>query len=396
MNIPTYQTIAGQKYLEGSLGKADRRLRIANTTVDECREYALFLEGLGYVKHSEKCISAGSEYAYNVNLFYCYQNGETCIFVFWDASIHTVFVTAEPMQALPSVERPTLSSGDTLAPTITQVSLKMGGMSYVVRLCDGSFVCIDGGRCCAEDVDALYALLCALSAGKKPDVALWLFTHPHDDHITLAAAFLEKYREKVDVRAFAYQFADHGKTPLTMEDASPILNDIDRLEKAIGAYENATVYTLHTGQSYYLKGVEIEVLWSLDNTYPSQYFSLNNTCSALRFKFDNGKTVIFPADCMHEECRQIMHTYGDYLKSDILQVTHHGLIGGDKGLYQQIDPEICLWSSKEERFLGRNSKSRYQWCLGEGGCDYNAYLRDDSIRQRRHFPMGKTITIEIR
>ncbi|MBQ7879168.1 MAG: hypothetical protein IJ317_00820, partial [Clostridia bacterium] len=106
-------------------------------------------------------------------------------------------------------------------------------------------------------------------------------------------------------------------------------------------------------------------------------------------------TFIALGDCMSDNCRDMAHTYGDYLKSDILQVTHHGLIGGDRFLYEKIDAEICLWASNEERFLG-TAKMAYQWCLGEGGCSYNAYLRDESVKKRTHYHAGKTITIEIR
>ena len=76
-----------------------------------------------------------------------------------------------------------------------------------------------------------------------------------------------------------------------------------------------------------------------------------------------------------------------------MQVAHHGLVGGDKELYQLVDPKICFWPTTEERFLGLKPNQRYQWCLGEGGCDYNAYLRDKTIRDRTHYPASKTITI---
>ena len=39
MNIPKYQTIAGQSYPSGSFGKNDLRFRIQNTMIEECREY---------------------------------------------------------------------------------------------------------------------------------------------------------------------------------------------------------------------------------------------------------------------------------------------------------------------------------------------------------------------
>lgn len=395
MNIPKYKTIAGQSYPSGSLGRNDLRLRIQNTTEDECREYARLLEKEGFKLHAKKEISAGSRYAYNVNLFYCYYNDEVCVFVFWDASIHTVFITVEALQALPRIQDDT-PEPCVVAPTFTQMRLGIRGMSYVARLSDGRFIIVDGGAYNAEDCLRLYDFLKENSPYEKPTVALWVFTHSHSDHIGLATRFIVDYKDKVDVQAFAYQFPDCDKISVSMESVEKMRKDIDDLEQNIqSSYPNASVYTLHTGQSYYFNGAEIEILWTVDDTYPSNYTSFNDLSIALRMKFKKGKSVLLLGDCMHEACRRMAHTYGDYLKSDILQVTHHGLIGGDKELYELIDPEICFWSTSEERFLGLTPNQRYQWCLGEGGCDYNKYLRDDNIRIRQHYHFGINISIEM-
>ena len=394
MNIPKYKTIAGQSYPSGSLKKNDLRLRIQNTTVEECKEYAQLLGKEGFILHTKKEISAGSRYAYNVNLFYCYYNHDTCVFIFWDASIHTVFITADSLQRLPNMEN--TSKEDISVPsTFTQMSLKSGGMSYVVRIADGRFVVVDGGEYNQEDCLQLYEFLKENSPYDIPTIALWIFTHSHSDHISLAMRFIVDYKDKVNVRAFAYQFPDCDKISVSMESVEGMNKDINILEKHIqNSYPNATIYTLHTGQSYYFSGVEIEILWTVDDTYPAIYSSFNDLSVALRFNFASGKSVLLLGDCMHEACRRIAHTYGDYLKSDMLQVTHHGLIGGDKELYEVIDPEICFWPTPRERFLGITRNQRYQWCLGEGGCDYNKYLRDENVRIRQHY-YGDTISIEI-
>lgn len=53
-DIVAYETIAGQKYPVGSIGKTDFRFRIQNTTEEECRGYAVLLEKAGYQKRAEK------------------------------------------------------------------------------------------------------------------------------------------------------------------------------------------------------------------------------------------------------------------------------------------------------------------------------------------------------
>ena len=91
----------------------------------------------------------------------------------------------------------------------------------------------------------------------------------------------------------------------------------------------------------------------------------------------------------------------EFLKAGVMQPIHHGLLGGNLDLYKAIDPDICLWPSPKERFAGTwidprrvaEGKPTVQYCIGEGGCDYNTWLRDDNIKKRKHFHAGMTTTI---
>lgn len=394
MNIIEYKTIAGQFFPCGSIGKSDWRLRIQNTTKEEFQEYAELLEKSGYSMRVTKEISAGRETSCGNNLFYTYQNEEQIVFMFWNAYFHTVFITVEPICAIPPIEMYPLTDMAQKS-TLTQMQIKYG-MSYVVRLCDGEFIIVDGGTKNSEDMIRLYAFLKENSPYEIPRVALWIFTHSHEDHIGLATDFLLVYKGLVKIKAFSYQFPNCDKIQVAMENVAVMKRDIEELEKNIAStYPNAIVYPMHTGQSYFFPGLEIEILYSLDDTYSYPYLSFNDTSVAFRMKFNGGKSILFLGDCMQEACMRIAHTYGDYLNSDIMQLTHHGLIGGDKGLYQLVNPEICLWSITEERFSGRTENQRYQWCLGEGGCDYNAYLRDKTIRERKHYTLSCTTTVYV-
>ena len=391
-----YKTIAGQSFPIGSIGVSDARLRIQSTTEDECREYAQLLESSGYCKCVEKKIATDSNYAYNTNLFYAFQNELNNLFLFWDASARTVFITEESHGVMPSMEE--CSGYKTKAvcgASVTQFSLKHG-LCFVVQLENGEYILVDGG---IKDEDAearLYAFLRKNAPNEKPIIASWIFTHPHKDHIGLATEFIPKYKDLVEVQAFAYQFPNCNKIQVAMESVEEVKAGIEDLETGIKTcYPNAKTYTLHTGQSYFFAGVEIEILYSLDDTYPYPYVSFNDMSAAFRLIFKNGKTMMFLGDSQIEACKKIAERYGDYLKSDLFQLSHHGLIGGDKRLYQMIDPEICFWATSATRFLGEKPNQRYQWCIGEGGCDYNSYLRDDTIRKRIHYHGSATTTVKI-
>ena len=395
LNIVAYKTLAGQSFPIGSLGDSDLRLRVQNTTEDECREYAAALENLGYRRCAAKEIPAGTEYAYNTNLFYTYQNENSNVFIFWVATMRTVFITVEPLGGIPSVQVAQSCDEKKVAPTFTQFRLP-NGMGFATQLQNGEFILVDGGIKDTETSEQLYAFLKEKAVDGKPNIALWIFTHCHKDHIGLPTEFLTTYQGKVSVQAFAYQFPNCDKVEVAMESVADRKQAIADLETIIqDGYPNAVVYTLHTGQSYFYAGVEIEILYSLDDTYPYPYLSFNDMSVAFRMRFENGQTILLLGDSQNMACKAMADRYGDYLKSDFLQVAHHGLIGGDKRLYQMIDPEVCFWATTETRFLGKKPNQRYQWCIGEGGCDYNAYLRDENIRRRTHYHGSKTTTIKV-
>ena len=95
-------------------------------------------------------------------------------------------------------------------------------------------------------------------------------------------------------------------------------------------------------------------------------------------------------DCEKELCQFMADVYGEELKSDILQLSHHGYNGACLDLYRYIDPDICFWASDEYRFYNDPR------CLGTAsGYDFNAWLRDDSIRRREHYHASADTTIAL-
>ena len=100
--------------------------------------------------------------------------------------------------------------------------------------------------------------------------------------------------------------------------------------------------------------------------------------------FERGKKVSY---------RRYSVRYGKAMKSDILQVTHHGANGGYLPLYRLIDPDICFWTCSDYAFY----TNPQQLGIVEE-CDFNAFLRDDredkllGTRPRRHCCGGETLT----
>lgn len=386
-----YKTVAGQSYSVGSFGRGDFRLRVANTNEADCKAFVCALLKDGYALNAEREIP--TKYPEQKNRFFLLSNDKGAVFVFYNTATKTCFITLESEKNI--VFKQNEGTRNVAKPTLGQVD-SVKGMGYIIQLRNGEFMIIDGGEKGYSTAEKTYEyLLERVPVGGKPVIALWVFTHAHHDHIGMATEFFERYSSRVDVKLFVYQFPNPTCLNVSMEDGEKLKAFSDYFETLVKEkYPLTPALTPHTGQEISLAGAVMEILYSPDDTYPSYYTNFNELSLAFRLRFENGKSALFLGDCMGEGCRSMAQTYGEYLKSDFLQLAHHGLIGGDRGLYELVNPTVCLWATDKTNFLGE-SDSAFQWCLGEGGCDYNAWIRDENVAVRKHYCYGEKIAFEI-
>ena len=241
--------------------------------------------------------------------------------------------------------------GELVAPNITQVKLEDYGMSYAIRLSDGRFIVIDGGRELEPDVQALFKCLKRGSVTEKPVIAAWIMTHPHSDHFHCFIPFADAYADEVTVEKVIFNFPERDdfahypklekkdkRFDYDNSEYTYIPMMYDRINK-IGA----TVYTAHTGQRYSIGDAKCEILASMDDTI---HISDNINSTSLVIKMElGGQSILWATDASFEHAR-LPERYGSYLKSDILQVPHHGFGNGahKKQIegFELISPSVCL------------------------------------------------------
>ena len=229
----------------------------------------------------------------------------------------------------------------------TQVDLEDYGISFVIRLPDGRFVIFDGGWEGHSDADRLMETLEKQCLTERPVIAAWIFTHPHIDHYRCYIKFAEKYKGRVDVERFIYNFPDpdpnDARLPrMTHRDEYIHLGRLNALVKESGAdYIRA-----HTGEVFDFSGVKFEILSSPDDVFYTPVREVNDHSLVIKM-YAEGQSILIPADAQF--CNiDIAARLGEYLKSDILQVPHHFFTGGDIRTYDLIRPEVIIIPSTEE------------------------------------------------
>ena len=232
------------------------------------------------------------------------------------------------------------------------------GMGYVIRLSDGRFVVIDGGMAEYDEPEQFFKTLNSQNVRDTlPVIAVWFITHPHCDHFNMFIKAVSEYRDKFILENVVYNFSD--------KKYSCDESDLTDFNKAVAQLAEGKVKTARTGQKYVFGNDYFEIMLCADDMYPT-YLSVNETSLVIKGML-NGKSILWLADAQKAESSVIVNEYDEkYLKSDIMQVAHHGYWGGSDELHRMIDPRYLLWPSPD------------YWYIEKIKLDINEYLRTSS------------------
>lgn len=229
------------------------------------------------------------------------------------------------------------------------------GMSYVIILEDGRFIIMDGGY--RQDADRLYRFLCDNNkrADGKIVIAAWYMSHSHGDHHGCFNEFTAKYAGQVTLQ---YWIANPGQAWMFNGGFSNWITVCAPEE--LKAYGDVKWIRPHTGQKVRFCDVTFEFIYTLEDYLPTYFTNMNDSSTVTRMEV-KGQTVLFMGDCEKTASAVICKQQGEGLKSDFVQVNHHGYSGGATALYQLIAPKYSLWCTSEIAFRFRTCGIKYQW-----------------------------------
>ncbi|MBE7042584.1 MAG: hypothetical protein E7399_03715 [Ruminococcaceae bacterium] len=302
--------------------------------VKEMDSYQITLEQAGFEKREEHCFGTARFVTY-------VKNGDMVLLSFYP-SIGQIRLVAEPE----SLEYQDKRREDCTTSLFTQIDLEDFGLSDVIRLSDGRFIILDGGYDFDVDEEKLFRCLKEQSPFETPVIALWIMTHPHNDHYPVFFGFWERYGKEVEIQGFLYNFPDGVEDLLEVVPADEVegLNRFHNLVQSL----KIPYYRAHTGQVYQVSNARIEVLSSPDDTFFDEVIDHNIMSLILKVNIE-GQTLLLPGDGYFDFSR-LPERYGTYLKSDILQVPHHGFYGGTAEGYRLIDPDVVIVPVSEHNF----------------------------------------------
>ena len=315
-----------------------------------------------------------------------------------------------PVLGIPSVSAANLSTDIYQLPSKTLNDAGTNyrqNMSYIIRTRNGKIIVIDGGYS-TDNLDANYLIsqLKSITGKDVPNVDAWFFTHNHGDHVGAFKAIAARMPTKVTVDTVYYRFPTDAEVDKYAPEADretlktsnqSFRNHVKLMKKADGTptdtvtlaarYKNTCngVFTIDTVQIDVLMTCA-EVFWGCDNITAKYSGSLstngkaytnqtikqlvnadfgNNTTSVFRMT-TMGQSVLFLGDAAEPEGLMLKYFHdkntensNNYfsLKSDIVQMAHHGQNAVPKSVYVAIDPDIALWPAPDWVYNPSSSSS---------------------------------------
>lgn len=317
---------------------------IKETSSAEFEAYAAPLAEAGFVS------TAVNQIGDNLYRTYTTPDGKYVLNTVFTAYEKKTRLIIEPLSktALPDYET---EYTDTAGPvTLTQVGLEylydpskhisnyQIGMLYIFRLRDGRFIVIDGGYNHNKNLSLFVSEMKKLAADPNNiTIAAWIFTHSHGDHVGLFRSLANSSERSIfTVERFIFNFMSKEQYAKINEGYPAAVYS------GIANFKGAKIIKAHPGQKFSFGGAEIEYYSTIELVAP-QACDTGNTTSAVFSVTAEGQKIMFLGDSSNTMTDVLIKCYGNELKSDIVQVAHHGAPGGTVELYKRIDARVAFW-----------------------------------------------------
>lgn len=208
----------------------------------------------------------------------------------------------------------------------------INSMGYVVVTRNGQNIFIDSGRDIDKDVVKFYI-------DKYGKIDHWIVTHGHTDHVGALCRLLNE--ENIEINNIYYSllseewYKENDKRGYESEKLLLDSLKSDKIKNHIVCKE---------GQVINIDNVRVDIIREPN---PEITNGDNGNEASLVFKLtaeDVNKSMIFLGDAMTKCSKELLEN-SESLKSDAVQMAHHGQNGVTKEVYDAIKPEVCFYNT---------------------------------------------------
>ncbi|MBQ9085731.1 MAG: MBL fold metallo-hydrolase [Clostridia bacterium] len=344
-------------YTEGTLSHTENFSRdmysfyYTGTNKTEFNAYCQKVTENGYTLYAKNTIGD--------NMYYTYKDSKSMLHVYYENDSKTARVLMAPIAKMVDYPLAPVSDGNVTEQNVILMDMdyskqthRDNGMGFIFTMKDGSYVVVDGGW--GHDSETFYQYL--KNNNKRADgkivIRAWIITHPHEDHYGNIVQFSQTHLNDVTVEYLVGHFATGS-----LASSGAVDDDIAKIYSAFNRFKDAKQIVPQVGQKMYFGEAEFEFLYTIENLYPTTTTDGNTHSIVFRVNF-GGQSFLITGDIQVPGMKKTVKTMGAHLKSDYLQVPHHGL-DGLESFFRAVNPKyafMCTAKDKaEERYLKSSS-----------------------------------------
>lgn len=322
----------------------------SNTTPGAYVSYLKSLEADGWTQYSNNTIEEN-------NLFATYTKDGKSVYAYYIVNKASTYIVVSDTDNLEN-RKADNEYKEICDPLFTELKNISSSQCEILRLSDGRFIIIDSGNTEKDHYQAkqIYEILEKQNVLDKITVAAWIITHPHQDHMNASTDFLQYYGSgDLDIEQIIFNYPNKTDRMATnseeklAEGTYSECNEpaVERFYASLGVamekWPEMKIITCHTGQEYYIADATIEILHTVEDYFPKKAEELtgmiNDVSVAFKIKIA-GQEIMILGDSGASASAELVNMWGNYLKSDFVQMSHHGMQGGSVELYEHIDPTV--------------------------------------------------------
>lgn len=217
--------------------------------------------------------------------------------------------------------------------------------SFVIKTRSNKLIVIDGGH--GEELPRLIECLKSISGEEIPTVSAWIFSHLHNDHYGAYMRLTEEeWRDKIMVLDVYCNFISREFWEAKATGGNAGLPDAyDAIMKS-GKTLGAAVHVVKKGDRITVDEIDFDVIHVPDPARAAE-MNVNDTSVVYKMTYDGEQTIMFLGDAEWVCNEDLVNNCADVLKSDVVQVGHHGCGNVSRECYELIDAKVYIWQCGE-------------------------------------------------
>ncbi len=312
-------------------------MRVGASSADAFSAYKAAIEAAGFVPLAEREAKG--------NLFATYRNEKEYIYLYYTAYAKEIRIITGPLAELVETSYKSEAKAS-VSPSIASIPQPDNGQGYIIRLADGRFLVHDGGY---GGDDRVYATLRQLQPEGEIVIAAYFLSHPHGDHHAAFGDFVKTHGNsgEVALERVILNYGDPARYDIDgTAGVETYSDDVEWVFNTMRSYcPGIPVLRAHTGQVIdFGSGATVEILYTVEDLFPTELPNINDSSLVMRVNVA-GTSVMLLADTCYASGPILADLWGDHLRSDVMQIAHHGQWPSVEEIYHLIQGEIVLYPS---------------------------------------------------